>query len=271
MQQDTYPGTPHHQRVLRAVVAHYADDARLLAVVVFGSLGRANWDRFSDLDLDLVLADGVAVDAVEELRRLCASFAAVGERAAVIVPKRADEGDVLLASLLQLSVRYHPLATTSPNIADSMRLLWGRIDAEAIRAAALANAPAAPEPLDVLCARCVRSLLEADVALQRRRLWFALDALEWARGALIEIFARARGAVRPLHAFQDQADAALQARLGATLPGPTLAAAQRALLCCLDLLESDLPALAAGQATLTEPQREVLRRVRERQAALRLD
>jgi nucleotidyltransferase-like protein len=134
MNADAYLGTEQHQRVLRAVVSYYAPDPRVLAVLVFGSLSRSTWDRYSDLDLDIILVDGVSVAPVQELERLCAAFAPIGERAALIVPKRTDEGDVVLASLLQLSVRYHALASTSPNIVDSLHLLWGRIGEEDIRA-----------------------------------------------------------------------------------------------------------------------------------------
>ncbi len=148
MSADGYPGTAHHQRVLRAVVSYYAPDPRVQAVLVFGSLGRGTWDRYSDLDLDIILGDGVSVAPVQELARLCASFAPIGEQAALIVAKRTDEGDVVLASLLQLSVRYHALASTSPNIVDSLRLLWGRIGEEDIRAAGRAAIAA--------CARCSR-------------------------------------------------------------------------------------------------------------------
>jgi hypothetical protein len=35
-----YPGSEHHQRLLRAIVAHHGDDPRVLAVIVFGSVGR---------------------------------------------------------------------------------------------------------------------------------------------------------------------------------------------------------------------------------------
>src|SRR5260221_14178194 len=163
MHADAYPGTAQHQRVLRAIAAYYAPDPRVLAVLVFGSLGRGTWDRHSDLDLDIILVDGVSVAPVQELERLCAAFAPIGEQAALIVPKRTDEGDVVLTSLLQLSVRYHGLASTSPNIVDSLCLLWGRIDAEAIRAAGRANRGVEPEALEVLRDRCVRSLLEVDV------------------------------------------------------------------------------------------------------------
>lgn len=271
MNIQTYPGTPHHQRVLRATVSHYAPDPCVLAVAVFGSLGRGNWDRYSDLDLDIVLADSVTVDPVPELERLCASFASIGERAALIVPKRTDEGDVVLASLLELSVRFHPLATTSPNIVDSLRLLWGHIAEDDIRAAGRANAPAQPEPLEVLRDRCLRSLLETDVALQRRRLWWAIEHLTVARDDVITLFAAARGAPRPLHSFEKDADPALQARLAATLPADTLASAQQALLRFLDLLERDFDTLSAGRVTLTDIDHDLLRQIRTRQATLHLE
>ena len=108
------PGTPQHQALLRTIVAHYDQDPRILAIVVFGSLGRGNWDALSDIDLDVVIADDARIDVVDELRQLCAAFSPLGEHAALIVPDGDDAGDVVLESLMQLSVRYHPLAQTSP-------------------------------------------------------------------------------------------------------------------------------------------------------------
>jgi hypothetical protein len=99
---------------------------------VFGSLGRGNWDQFSDIDLDVVIADQVRLDPVEELTQLCLTFNPLGEHCAVIIPDDTDAGDVVFESLLQLSARYHPLATISPNIVDS-RVLTGRIDHSAYR------------------------------------------------------------------------------------------------------------------------------------------
>jgi hypothetical protein len=118
----------------------------------------------------------------------------------------------------------------------------------------------------VLRDRCVRSLLEVDVALQRRRLWFAIEHLGLARDSVIELFAAARGAARALHCFQSEADPALQVLLGATLPAGTLAAARQALLQFLDLLERDLDTLSGGHVLLTDVQRDVLRQIRARQA-----
>ena len=74
------PGTARHQALLRAVADHYAGDPRVLAVAVFGSLGRGTWDDYSDLDLDVVTTDEARIDPPAELARLCASFARSGSR-----------------------------------------------------------------------------------------------------------------------------------------------------------------------------------------------
>ena len=55
---------PQHQALLGAVVSHYISDARIHAVIMFGSVGRGDWHPNSDLDLDIVIADGLRVDPV---------------------------------------------------------------------------------------------------------------------------------------------------------------------------------------------------------------
>ena len=118
--EPSYPGTPAHQAMLRAIAQRYTRDARIRSVLVFGSLGRGNWDAYSDLDLDVVIADGLNLDVLGEVRALCEALAATGEHAALIVPRGDDAADVVFESLAHLSIRYHPLATTSPNIIDSL-------------------------------------------------------------------------------------------------------------------------------------------------------
>ncbi len=267
MDTSDYPGNARQQRVLRAVTLFYADDPRVLAISVFGSLGRGNWDDYSDLDLDVVLADGIRVESVPELQRLCATLADSGEHVAVVVADGPDAGDVVLDSLLGLSIRFHPLNTTSPNIVDSLRLLWGRIGEEDIRAAGLARSTI-PSPARELTARCLREALAVDIALQRGRLWSAVECLQALRGLLVALFARTHGGGRPMLTFRTLAADALQVQVGATLPQYSLASAQGALRASLDLLEYELPSLTADQVALTPAESALLRRIRERQARL---
>jgi predicted nucleotidyltransferase len=267
MHESEFPGNAQQRRVLRAVTSFYADDPRVLAVCVFGSLGRGDWDDYSDLDLDIVLADGIRVEPVPELRRLCAALAEGGECAAIVVADGRDAGDIVLESVLGLSIRYHPLDTTSPNIVDSVRVLWGQLGEGEIRAAGSARRGPL-SPANELAARCIREALAVDIALQRGRLWWAVETLQVLRGLLVGLFARTHGGGRPLETFRTLAPAALQARLGATLPQYSLASARGALRAALDLLEQDLAALTADQVTLTPAERALVRHIRERQAQL---
>lgn len=260
----SFPGTPQHQALLRAIVAFYEQDARVLAVIVFGSLGRGEWDALSDIDLDVVVADEAPIQVVDELHRLCASFAPLGECAALIVPTGDDEADVVLESLMQLSVRYHPLAGTKPAIVDSMQVLTGRLDAATIAAAAAAN-PTDPEPSpDHLLAACVRYAAVAQVYQQRASLWLAIDILHRMRSLLMQIFVRTHGGGRPLHRFPASAPAGLQARLGATLPQADASSLRAALAALIDLLENELAVISNAQLALTAGQQTVLRQVRLR-------
>ena len=245
------------------MAAWYENDPRVLAVVVFGSLGRGTWDAYSDIDLDIVIADSVRVDVAEELRQLCESFSTLNERAALIVPDGDDAGDVVLESLMQLSVRYHPLAQTNPNIVQSMKVLAGRLDHAAIAAAGEANRHTVHQPpLSQLLDACVRYAAVAGVCLQRGQVWSTVEVLHRMRGILMELFARAHGGERAVQTFETEADEILQARLGTTLPKDDLISLRASLEELLDTIENDLGHLADGQVHLTGAQQAVLNRVR---------
>ncbi|MBI5034644.1 MAG: nucleotidyltransferase domain-containing protein [Chloroflexi bacterium] len=256
-----YPGTPQHQALLQAIVAYYANDPRIQAIVLFGSLARGNWDRYSDLDLDVLIGDDVVVNVSEELTRLCNSFASLGERAALIIPDGDDEADIVLESLMELSIRYHPLRSTSPNIVDDMLVLTGRIDETAIKAAGNANRHASEDTFDALLDRCVRYAVETKVALQRGRLWSAIDFLHRMRALVMELYSRTHDGVRPLQFFQATADAELQSHLAATVPSYDLSSITKSLERFLDFLEHDLDRLTQGQMQLRENQRQLLKQV----------
>src|SRR5215468_10716998 len=102
------PGTPAHQAVR-------------------GSLARGDWDAYSDLDLDVVLRDDVTIDARQEVERLVPALEAAGERIALIVLRGQESVDLVLLPLLEISIRYHLLATTGPNIAESVEVLAGSL------------------------------------------------------------------------------------------------------------------------------------------------
>jgi excinuclease ABC subunit A len=257
-----YPGTKQHQAVLSSIVAFYQDDPRILAVIVFGSLGRGDWDKYSDVDLDVIVADDIRIDISDELRRLCKSFAGLNERAAIIIPD-GDEGDIVLESLMQLSIRYHPLSETSPNILDSMLVLAGSLDKMEIAAAGNENRSGDAQPLSQLLDRCVRYAVEANVQYQRKHFWAANEVLHRAHTLLMDIYARTHSGYRGYQFFDINADKRFQERLGVALPAFDDHSLLESLKRTLDIIGSDLSDLSAGQLGLTKAQKTILDRVRQ--------
>ncbi len=255
----SYPGTERHQKLLRAIVSYYETDPRILALGIFGSLGRGNWDQYSDLDLDAVTKDGVIVDIEQELTALCDTLADIGERSSLIVPKHDDEGDVVLASLLEFSIRYHPLDTTSPNIVDSLHVLVGEISLETIKAAGIANGrPRNSESLSYLLDLFLRYAISLDVALKRKRIWEGIHLLHRMRELLMEVFSRTRDGARPVKFFQENADPKLHAQFGTTLPKYELNDVRAAQCRMVDLVADDIDWLSNGQIQLTNCHHELI-------------
>ena len=122
-----------------------------------------------------------------------------------------------------------------------------------------------------MLSRCVRYAAVADIALQRHKLWEAVEVLHRMRTLLMELFALTHGGQRPVQFFQAEADADLQAQLGHTLPQYNLASVQAALERCLDILDHDLGHLTNERIQLPDAYREVLKAVRVRQARLKFD
>jgi predicted nucleotidyltransferase len=177
----TAMGSPAHQALIARVTAGYVGDPRVLAVVVFGSVSTGTWHELSDVDLDVVIADGTGIDPEAESRAL------FGADAAVVIG-RGDSADIVLSSLEELSIRWHPLAATSPNITASLCTAAGSLSSADIAAAGKANRaePDVPRLLDTL----VREAVGAWKAVRRGRRWEAIVAVERARHAVTALRGR---------------------------------------------------------------------------------
>jgi hypothetical protein len=261
---NNYPGNSRHQALLEAIVSFYQGEARVRAVLLFGSLARGDWDDVSDIDLDIILSDGVTFDVHHELHRLCAAFAPLGESPALILPDSEDAGDIVLESLMQLSIRYHTLETTKEAILAHLLILAGDLDEATIRAAGESNR----QPLDpsqvpaALLDRCVYYLPVAAVALRRGYFWDTVEILHRLRNHLLQIYVRTHDGARAYHFFDRQAPGELSDLLKATLPKDTLASLYPALIQFLTLLEFHLDSLSNGQLCLSQGQRKIIAAVR---------
>jgi predicted nucleotidyltransferase len=168
-------GSAAHRALIEQVVAYYQTDRRIRAVAVFGSVSAGTWHELSDVDLDIVTRDDAAVTPGRETEAL------FGSRVAAVVTG-PDSADVVLGSLEEVSIRWHPLAATSPNVCASVRVVHGDLTTGEIVAAGEANR-ARPDEQQLLDA-LVRDAVYAAKSLSRERRWEAAAAVERTRRSL---------------------------------------------------------------------------------------
>jgi len=258
-----YPGSPTHQIVLRALDEHYREDDRVLSFIVFGSVGRGDWHPLSDLDLDVIVADHVDVKPDEEADQLGEVLTRINEEMLLVVPDGNDAIDIVLSSLMGLSIRFHHLNTTKPAILDSMLVLSGSIDAGTIQSEAVCRSTSR-ESSSIVLDRCIRYLVETSHEIQRERLWSALEGLHRARSLIMVLFAQHHGEPRSLRGFQDRAEPGLQSQLARTVPEATFSSVLTGIVGLLDFIESQLDNPENGWLVATENQRRLLALVRTR-------
>ena len=270
------PGSDVHQAILAPIVEQYRDDARISALVIFGSLARDDWDAFSDLDLAAILHRDAEVDVTTEIAAISCSLHERGHPV-FFTQVVGSDGYIVLRGLMGIAISFHRLDAADPGIADGMRVLCGELSSGAILSAARTNYREPLAAKDELH-RFLWLALDADIKLQRRQFWNALPRLDRMRGALVAIFAATRGARRDYRFFEAEASAALRAAFGRTLPyfdagdlNAALRAQSAALQQLLRILEHDLAELSNGQLVLGAEEAELLQRLRARQQALLQD
>jgi predicted nucleotidyltransferase len=191
-------GSDGHRALIQLIVAHYRGDERVRAVALFGSVSTGRWHELSDVDLDVVISDGVSIEPSLEIAEL------FGSRAAIVLTS-TDSADVVLDSLEEVSIRWHPLSATSPNITASLQVAGGELSASRIAAAGEANRT--PPDEQRLLDAFVRDAIGAWKELRRGRRWHAVAAVERMRRSLLSL----RGRRDDLHLDPaDPADALAQ-------------------------------------------------------------
>jgi predicted nucleotidyltransferase len=259
-----FPGTLRHQEILQTITDFYDGDARVQAVLLFGSLSRGNWDQYSDLDLDVIMADNVLMDARVELQQLCAAIKQKHGFEAIIIAD-AEEGDVVLGNLVEFSIRYHVLGDTKPAILDTMCSLSGSLSLDEIRAAANYAYASEPKELVESVNEYLRYALGLHNAIRRQRLWMAFEMLHRLRSSLMMMVAFRYKAMRAIHFFDAQASPELQALLASLSPQANLISFEDSFRNAIFLLENHLDDFCGEGYSLIPGQQKILHELKQLQ------
>jgi hypothetical protein len=171
------------ERVRARVLQLAADDARVVAGAVVGSLALGEGDRWSDLDLTFAVADGVPVSEVLEdwTRTLIAEFDAAH---LFDLPSGASIYRVfLLRGCLQCDLSFTPAARFGAS-GPQFRLLFG---------SAVPKPYSQPPSAHELFGYAVHHALRARFCIERGRCWQAEYWISSLRGYALSLACRRRG------------------------------------------------------------------------------
>lgn len=258
----TLPGTSQHREMLQTITDFYVADERVLSILLFGSLSRGDWDQYSDLDLDVVMADNILIDARVELKKLCAAIKQKHGYEALIIAD-LEEGDVVLGNLVEFSIRYHVLSDTKPAILDTICSLSGSLSLDEIRAAANYAYNPEPKALVEIVNEYLRFVLALHHAIKRQRLWMSLEMLHRLRTALLLLYGTSHDATRPINYFDAQADFELQELVASLAPQANLKSVEEAFRAAILLLENQLDYFCDGDYQLTTSQQHILAQLKQ--------
>lgn len=240
----------YRDRVRDSVLQMAADDPRVTAGAVVGSLALTQGDRWSDLDLTFAVADEYSIYTVLEdwTRKLVEDFAAIP---LFDLPSGPSIYRVLLLpGCLQFDLSFTP-ASKFGAVGPRFRLLFGQ---------AVERAQPQPPPAAELFGYAVHHALRARFCIERGRFWQAEYWVSGVRDYALDLACRRRG----LPAYYGRGYDQLPAGVRESFTGALVTALERAeLLRALDAAIAGLLREAGEVQALADQVRPRLRALSE--------
>lgn len=209
------PGTKNHQRLLSLTLDTFKKDKNIRSILLFGSLGRGDWDKDSDIDLDIIVKDDSDKIVFDEIKKLLGEFTKNHQKILLHFNEAHNEITVVFATLDRMSIRYHLIEDTNWKILDSMKIIFGGLTKENILNLLLQKKTEEIPNFEQLQNKFLELAVYVPISLRRGKLINASFFLNKMRQLLIEIYANTRGIDRFLD-FEKITDKSTVASLAAT-------------------------------------------------------
>jgi len=254
------PGTPSHQRILRCLIDLFDQDAAIRAFGMFGSLVRGDWDVYSDLDLDVVMAETTASQVGRHIANMKDRLATAGYETFLCFEESPNGWVFILDTLDRISIRFHTLEETSPNIIDSLTVLTGELSVDDLAAASVRE-PRYTADIARSHHKFLEHAIYVPIYLHRGETMNAYTMLTTLRNALLTIYCATHG-IPKVEKFEKEAPAVLRERLLPTFALLDAHDIRRACTCLLKLYEESIGDISAGKLELTAQERTILDKAR---------
>jgi len=252
------PGNKTHQKILQTLLELFQNDTNIEALIVFGSLGRGDWDNYSDLDLDAIVKDDRRAVIQKELAQMLKVLTDSGFSVLSSFEEFPNEQVLILDTLDRISIRFHLLKDTHPAIVGSMRVLYGRLSMEDIQKAIVMKSKVID--INLLNNKFLELSIYVPVSLKRNKLINALFFLNKMRQTLIQIYIHSHNLSREFD-FEGSADTAFLHDLYDTYGACQKEQIYGAFINLLDIYEKNIKEISAGKIQLSEKHRKILRKV----------
>lgn len=253
-------GNKTHQKILQTLLELFRNDTNIEAFIVFGSLGRGDWDDYSDLDLDAVVKDAQRAVIQKEIAKMLIALADAGFSILSSFEEFSNELVLILDTLDRVSIRFHLLKDTNPAIIGSMRILYGKLSREDIQKASVRKAKVID--FDLLNNKFLELSIYVPVSLQRNKLINALFFLNKMRQTLIQIYIHSHDLPREFD-FESNTSESLLHDLYDTYGVCQKEQIYEAFIKLLDIYERNDKEISAGKIQLSEKHRRMLCKVRD--------
>lgn len=251
------PGNENHQRLLSLVLATSTKDKNTQSVILFGSLGRGDWDKDSDIDLDIIVKDDSAKIVSEEIEKLLGEFTKNHQKILLHFSEVANEITIVFSTLDRVSIRFHLIEDTDWKILDSMKIIFGGLTKDKIVNVLSQKKTEEIPNLEVLQNKFLELAVYVPISLRRGKLINAAFFLNKMRQLLIEIYTNTRNVDRFLD-FEKIADKSIVACLTPTYSILNEEAIGQSFNSLLAYYRDHLDSIALKKLFLTPSQKELI-------------
>ncbi|MDO8609711.1 MAG: nucleotidyltransferase domain-containing protein [bacterium] len=251
------PGTIIHKQILNTLLELFKKDKNVRAFIIFGSLVRGNWDKYSDLDLDVVVKE-IKVDIVrQEVEEM---IKVLNNQIKILhyFEEFTNEFVFIFDSLDRMSIRFHTLEDTHPAITESMKILYGDITVEEIKNSQ--NIQLKKETnLQMLNNKFLEHVIYVQLSIKRNKLINASFFLNKMRQIIIEMYVKTRG--KREFDFEEIVDNKIKQKIASIyylLNNQSMEIAYKKLI---DLYENSIKEISSGKIILKNNEKLILEKV----------
>ncbi|HVU59260.1 MAG TPA: nucleotidyltransferase domain-containing protein [Candidatus Saccharimonadales bacterium] len=249
-------GNTVHQRILAVLTDALGAAANIRSFGIFGSIARGDWDDYSDLDLDAIVTDTAGIT----IRSHVAAIEQALRRQGMATLLRFEEGPnawvFILESLDRLSIRFHSLDETSPNIIGSLVILAGKLSKDEIAHAAAGHPKQQPDAL-LMHTKFLEHAIYVPVYLHRGEVMNAYNMLTTLRNGFLMLYCVSHGLPK-IEKFEKNAPEALKAALRPTYSSLDETAIRQSFTQLLRVYAESVETVSAAALHLTKEQKLIL-------------